>query len=199
MTNNFPALHRNWLPAMAACVTLFAVAPVVAQGPGRGPGPASGLAAPVLPLPEDQAKTLQHMREEEKLAHDVYQQLYEKWQLTAFKNIAASEEVHFRAVGNLIARYGIVDPAAAGTAGVFADPALAALYKQLIDKGSLSVKDALEVGVLIEKTDIADLEKAIAASDRVDIKRVYTNLMNASYSHLDAFETNLELACNLGL
>lgn len=90
--------------AKAACLSLCAVTPVRAQGPGRGPGPGSSLAAPILPLPEEQATALRHMREEEKLARDVYQQLYEKWQLTVFKNIAASEETHFRAVGNLLER-----------------------------------------------------------------------------------------------
>jgi hypothetical protein len=38
------------------------------------------------------------MREEEKLAHDVYMTLYEKWGQQIFKNIAASEETHTNAV-----------------------------------------------------------------------------------------------------
>lgn len=137
------------------------------------------------------------MREEEKLARDVYQQLYEKWGLAVFTHIAASEEAHFTAVGRLLSRYNVPDPAANQPAGTYNDPALTRLYAELMAKGNTSVAAALEVGVFIEKTDIAELEKAIAASDRPDIKRVYTNLMDASYNHLEAFETNLELACNL--
>lgn len=62
-------------------------------------------------------------------------------------------------------------------------------------KGMASVKDALEVGVLIEKTDIADLEAAIEAAVKPTLERLYTNLVAASYNHLEAFETNLESAC----
>ena len=47
------------------------------------------------------------------------------------------------------------------------------------------MEDALEAGVLIERQDIADLEKAIAATDRFYIKRVYSNLINASFKHLE--------------
>jgi hypothetical protein len=70
---------------------------------------------------------------------------------------------------------------------------MAALYFDLTTKVALSLKDALEVGVLIEKTDIQDLEAGLAEAKQPDIKRVYANLMNASYNHLESFEANLEL------
>jgi hypothetical protein len=193
--------YRFSMPVAALCLTLGAPVLTTAQASGRGPGRGNGtgpiVEAPVLPLPDEQAKTLRFMREEEKLARDVYQAMYEKWQLSVFRNITASENTHFEAVGTLLTRYNVSDPAAGLAAGVYSDPTLTQLYQQLMAKGSASVEDALEVGVLIEKTDIADLEKGIAGTDRADIKRVYTNLMNASYSHQEAFETNLELACSL--
>jgi len=133
------------------------------------------------------------MREEEKLARDVYQFLFDKWQLNIFKNIAAAEESHFVAVGGMLTRYNVSDPAADKPAGVYSNADLNTLYAQLTAKGATSVADAFEVGILIEKADIADLEKAIAATDRVDIKRLYTNLMNASYNHQEAFEANHEI------
>ena len=49
------------------------------------------------------------------------------------------------------------------------------------------------MGVLIEKKDIGDLESALKATAKLDIKRVYTNLLNASFNHLEAFETACEL------
>jgi len=147
----------------------------------------------IVPVSEDEAKQLQFMREEEKLARDIYLQLNEKWNLVVFRNIAASEEQHMGAVGRLLERYAVEDPAANKPAGVYTDERLTALYAELMEKGTRSVKEALEVGVLIEKTDIADLETSIKMTVKWDIKRVYTNLMNASYNHLEAFETNLEL------
>ena len=88
----------------------------------------------------------------------------------------------------LLTRYGAVDPAQS-SAGVYTDPALNALYNQLLAKGMQSAQDALEVGILIEKKDIADLESALNSTTKFDIKRVYNNLMNGSYNHLYAFET----------
>ncbi|MFN7919750.1 MAG: DUF2202 domain-containing protein [Bryobacteraceae bacterium] len=171
--------------AILLALTTFGVA--LAQ---RGPGPGTGQTTTAITAEE--RNRLLFMREEEKLARDVYRFLGEKWNLRIFHNIASSEENHFQQVGALLTRYGIADPAKA-PAGEFTDARLAALYQELITKGSASVKDALEVGVLIEKTDIADIEKSLAITVHWDIRRVFTNLISASYNHLDSFETVLEI------
>jgi hypothetical protein len=76
--------------------------------------------------------------------------------------------------------------------GVFTDPELAALYDELIEKGSASLQEALKVGVLVEQTDIEDLEKALLVEGLpTTVKRVYTNLLAGSRRHLEAFETCL--------
>jgi hypothetical protein len=184
------SIHHFRVPAAFAFAVLLLTlnAPSVAQPYGR-PGAGYGAMAPeVQPLTTDETKWLQFMREEEKLARDVYKALLDKWKLATFQNIMASEDTHFNAIGVLLTRYGVSDPAQAA-AGVYQNPTLNALYNQLITKGLRSAQDALEVGVLIEKQDIADLETSLKATGKYDIKRVLTNLMNASYSHLDAFET----------
>lgn len=152
------------------------------------PAPAQTVAAAT---PEE-ANWLIFMSEEEKLAHDVYAVLYEKWRLRVFDNIARSESRHFASVGVLLDRYDIADPAKGLPAGVYLNPDLTEFYRQLIDKGLLSLKDALEVGVTIEKHDIADLEEALKGTDKTDIKTVYTNLLAGSLNHLDSFENLLE-------
>jgi hypothetical protein len=135
------------------------------------------------------------MREEEKLAHDVYQVLYEKWRLRAFDNISRSESRHYSAAGVLLARYSADDPARDLPAGVYLNPELTALYKELVEKGTVSLKDALEVGVLIEKHDIADLESALKVTDKTDLKTVFANLLAGSLNHLESFEHVLEAVC----
>ena len=134
------------------------------------------------------------MREEEKLARDVYAELYAKWKLRLFDNIGRGEERHYDAIGVLLARYGVPDPSRNLPAGVYTDAGLNSLYASLIAKGLASVKDALEVGIAIEKQDIADLESAVKETDRTDVKTVYTNLMAGSLSHLESFEHVLEVA-----
>ena len=134
---------------------------------------------------------LQFMVAEEKLAHDVYVTLGEEYGTRVFTNIARSETQHQSAIANLLDLYGIKNPTLNDKVGVFDDPKLQNLYDDLIAKGMLSLQDALEVGVLVEKTDIADLKDVLAGNEPADVDRVLTQLLKASYNHLAAFERQL--------
>lgn len=154
----------------------------------------SGLAATaVTPLTGDEQTWLTFMREEEKVARDAYLTFYEVWNLRSFQNIAKSEQTHMNAIKRLLVRYGVTDPVTDDTAGIFANPELQALYDTLIARGSLSMTNALEVGVLIEEADIADLTEAAAATTHRDLLTVYKNLLNGSKSHLKAFTKTMTL------
>jgi hypothetical protein len=143
-------------------------------------------------LSEAEAEGLSFMREEEKLARDVYLMLYEQWGIRIFQNIAKAEETHMSAVAGLLERYGIPDPAADTAVGVFTNPELQALYDQLMEEGSQSLADALRVGALVEEVDIIDLEDYIDQTDNEDMLLVYQNLLKGSYNHLRAFTSTLE-------
>lgn len=143
-------------------------------------------------LTEPEKDWLTYMREEEKLARDVYIVMHELWGSTIFANIAASEQRHMDAVKSLLDKYGLRDPASGSIIGKFTDTFLQALYDDLKEQGSVSLVEALKVGVFIEKTDIHDLHAASALTTRRHIKKVYSNLLQGSYSHLDAFCSDLE-------
>ncbi len=143
-------------------------------------------------LSEAEAEGLSFMREEEKLARDVYLMLYEQWGIRIFQNIAKAEETHMSAVAGLLERYGIPDPAADTAVGVFTNPELQALYDQLMEEGGQSLADALRVGALVEEVDIIDLEDYIDQTDNEDLLLVYQNLLKGSYNHLRAFTSTLE-------
>lgn len=149
-------------------------------------------APPASPLSADEIAGLLFMREEEKVARDVYLTLYETWGSQAFSNIARAEQTHMDAVATLLTRYAIVDPAAGNAIGEFTDPVLQALYDQLLDLGSQSLADALRVGALVEETDIEDLIDELASVEHSDIQRVYQQLERGSENHLRAFVSNLE-------
>ncbi|HND93478.1 MAG TPA: DUF2202 domain-containing protein, partial [Anaerolineales bacterium] len=155
------------------------------NGGQTGGGGVQLTAIPASDLSAEEAAALLFMREEEKLARDVYNQMYALWGQPVFQNIAASEQTHTDEIKLLLDRYGLADPAL--DPGQFTDPNLQALYNQLIAQGSVSVTEALNVGALVEQTDIADLQNRLAQTDNADIQLVYTNLMNASYNHLAAF------------
>ncbi len=151
---------------------------------------AQTIVAPATISPTE-AADLKFMREEEKLAHDVYVMLYEQWDLRVFNNIAASEQKHTDAVAVLLDRYGIADPVTGNDVGEFTDADLQALYDQLVAQGSQSVADALKVGAAIEEIDILDLQERLAETDNAAIERVYNSLLAGSDNHLRAFVSNL--------
>lgn len=133
---------------------------------------------------------LKLMREEEKLARDVYQLFFDKYDELIFKNIANSEDAHTNAVLRLLEGYGIEDPALEGE-GEFSNPDLAALYSALIAQGNESLTAALKVGATIEDLDIYDLTELLAENENEDVERVYTNLLKGSENHMRAFMRTL--------
>ena len=148
-----------------------------------------GAADSIAPLSAQEAKTLTFMREEEKLARDVYRALFERWNISLFSNIAGSEQRHMDILANMLSRYGLPDPVASDSTGSFTDPTLASLYNQLVDRGSRSESEAIEVGIFIEQTDITDLRNAIEESSHADLDQAYENLLNGSFNHLSAFSS----------
>lgn len=130
------------------------------------------------------------MREEEKLALDVYQALYDVWGLKIFDNISAAEQTHTDSVKTLLERFEIPDPALDQAPGVFVNADLQVLYDDLVARGSESITEALLVGALIEDLDIADLQAR--ASDDPAIALVYSNLERGSRNHLRAFMQQLD-------
>ncbi len=196
--------NKTVFSAIAGVLLLAAGLPLLAQGgprggngmrnctgqcPMAGIGPA-GVAS--QPLTSDESKWLLFMREEEKLARDVYELFYSTWKISAFNNIGTAEQRHFEVVGILLKRYGLADPAQ-GQTGVFTDARLQTTYNDLISKGPASLSAALQAGVAIEQQDIKALETALAATNKTDIKRVYSNLLSGSLNHLSAFESRQEV------
>lgn len=148
---------------------------------------ATDTATPSSSLQPEEVAALRLMREEEKLARDVYGALGAKWGLPLFTNIARSEQSHMDAVLGLLTAYHLEDPAAGNGPGVFTDANLQALYGQLVAQGSGGVTDALTVGARIEELDLADLARLSGQTARSDVLQVYANLMKGSRNHLRSF------------
>jgi hypothetical protein len=189
---------------LTSCATSLGVAPAAAAANVAMTSAAAdvdgGLTAPARTpvssltgeLSAAEIEGVLYMREEEKLARDVYLALYERWGTRIFQNIAQSETAHMEAVLTLIERYGLEDPAAGKEVGVFTNETLQELYDELVAQGEQSLAAALRVGAAIEEIDILDLEAYISQTNRTDIRRVYESLTRGSRNHLRAFVRNLE-------
>jgi len=141
-----------------------------------------------IELSEQEIYSLMHLREEEMLAYDVYTFLSGLYDVPIFRNIANSEMIHTTMVKELIDKYELEDPALDHKSGVFRDEDIQELYDGLTEKGKVSYKDAIEVGLTIEDLDINDLEMALEHDvDNEDIAEVYNSLLMGSKNHMKAF------------
>lgn len=196
--------RKHFLRLMLASLGASAVAPLLTACGGGGddspPVDSDAVSSaradeddtPDGALSAEEIAGLLYMREEEKLAHDVYVALFERWGAPVFANIAESETEHTEAIRQLILSHGLDDPAATTAPGVFVNPDLQALYDQLVAMGQPSLGDALAVGCLIEEKDIQDInEKKDLVVDEPDIVQVYDHLLCGSRNHLRAFNSNL--------
>lgn len=177
--------HRRWIAATLAAAALSLAAcgggdpaPVMrVDASGTSTMDAANLATQLAALPlqtlsSSEAQGLAMMREEERLAHDVYAASATLWGTPIFSNIASSEATHTAAVLALLERYGLPDPLAGLPEGVFFTPAFQDLHDALVAASRGSLVDALTVGVQIEELDIRDIAALRADTDNADIQLV---------------------------
>lgn len=160
----------------------------------RGSAPGTNIQGPDT-LTDAEIYLITYMREEEKLARDVYLTLYELYQAPIFENISESEQRHMDALKKLIDKHGLVDPVTNDEVGEFTNPVFTELYADLVKNGEISYCYALQVGINIELLDIDDIETALdEAVVAKDVTRVFNHLLNGSYNHLSAFTNQNEAA-----
>lgn len=153
-----------------------------------GKGNGSGITA----LSEPEAEMLTFMREEEKLARDVYIEMFDTWDAVIFSNIVDSEQKHMDTMKKMIDKYGLPDPVLPGL-GQFTNEDLQEKYDELVQVGSVSYVDGLYVGATIEEIDMVDIQHAIDVTSHLDIVNAYQNLLEGSKNHLRAYVGALDM------
>lgn len=149
-------------------------------------------ALPAEELSAAEIETLTYVREEEYLAHDVYQALYALYPVPVFNFISNSESLHAYAMKVLLDKYNLPDPAADHQPGVFTNTQIQQLYTDLVAFGSQSIGNALTVGATIEDVDIADLIDHLENDiDNQDLGYAIELLYKGSRNHMRAFNAHL--------
>jgi hypothetical protein len=151
----------------------------------------NGLCAINLPTPPKDAA---YMLEEERMAMEVYQVFFDKWEHQIFQNISQAEERHFEIMQEMLVEQ---NPKMGATiddweTGIYENDVVQNLYDNLVKRGSVSLLDALKVGAEIEELNIADLNSSINQSESQTAIATYQSLLNASHNHLRAFVKNIE-------
>ena len=188
---------------IVACAGLLVFVAGVADAQGRPPqgGGASDCQQALIDrfeslgtntLDIDTINDILLLREEEKLARDVYTTFSWWYDLSVFSNIARSEQQHMNLVALLLDRYGLEDPAEGNGIGEFDDDWVQGVFDFLIAKGANSLVDALWAGAFIEDVDIYHLEHILEGSTFDDINLIVENMVAGSRNHMRSFVGALE-------
>ena len=193
----------TWSAVLASGLLLVGCGGTSGQG-GSHPGAGKGAAA-VLPsslaLTEAEGQDLRFMREEEKLARDVYQTLATHWRgqagaenlVAILDSIAPAEQRHMDRLKAFLSPAGLTDPVVEGEIlGNFNDPTLAQLYTDLVIRGKVGIVAALKVGGLIEEKGLLDLSGALSRCQTASLSTAFGSLGCGSENHLRAFAGALQ-------
>lgn len=155
----------------------------------------TGFSQQGVTIHEKEKDAIMYMREEEKLARDVYNFLYAKWNVNPFGNISRSEQRHMDRMQMLITSYKLNDPVekTGDKQGLFVNSLLQNYYNEHTAEGSNSLVEALKVGAKIEELDITDLEERIKLTNQQDIISTFSYLIMASENHLRAFVRRMKM------
>lgn len=150
----------------------------------------AGLApsAPTGDLGQAQRAALVDAAGREKLAADLAEAFAERYDAVVFDRIAAAESRHLNALRALLDRYGLTDPTEGKPAGEYGDPALQERYEQLLRQGRTGQQAALEAGRAVEETQVRELTELLDGLGAPDVQQVATRLLEASRTHLTAFD-----------
>ena len=140
-------------------------------------------------LADVDVSALLFMIEEEKMARDVYDALFEQTGIVQFDRISDSEQKHYDTLLKTAAKLGVDTSSLSTEAGLFTNVEVQSLYDELMAQGSVSADAAIAVGIAIEEADIADLYASIEGTEVAMLDNVYVKLLGASESHLAAFES----------
>ena len=155
------------------------------------------------------------MREEEKLARDVYITLGNMYPgAIVFSNIDDAEQQHTTTVKNKLASYNIADPNTDDTVGAFTGEDygwyFTEKYNLLVGLGEKSELDALYVGAFIEELDMLDIVQCpkvivdtqnkikdssdcgLNYTDKSDLQSMLESLLEGSKNHLRSYVGNIE-------
>lgn len=165
--------------------------------------------------------TITYMYHEEGLAYDLYMNINKVQPVKQLLNIATNSEIkHISQVNELAKKYDLnvtkypdtdnpysLDDIESLTSGIYPVEHIQELYNLLYDKGINSKQDALEVGCMVEVTDIDDLNAYIEIATTAleqDIISTFESLRSGSYNHYWTFDAALKTlgivdgCCSLG-
>lgn len=126
--------------------------------------------------------------DEERMAFRLYTELGKVHTgMKPFQKIPRAENRHFNALTEY-AKANFPEIEIAGLESEFQFEATQQLYETWLNKGKTSRQAAAEVGVELEKLDIADIDHFLAQDPDAELKVILENLKEGSQRHFAAFQ-----------
>lgn len=142
-----------------------------------------------------QKSHLVKLYEEEKLAHDLYSEFYEKHGYTPFSHHTEAEAKHMGFVDEVLVLYDISRPNLGP--GLFENSEYQQSYSEWLPKGLADGKEACYIAAYIEEMDILDLIEGIKIAETSEIKDLYETLKAGSENHLRAYNKFIKMEFNI--
>ncbi len=132
-------------------------------------------------ITETEAGDLQLLREEEKLARDLFRDWSDRSEL--FGAVAHSKQLHFEIVGALLQRHQVTDRTLGGE-GLYVFPQLQTLHQELLARGGSTELEALAAGAELHERDLVGLEEAAGRSQLEDVRASLAEIQRGARNHL---------------
>ena len=140
--------------------------------------------APSGTLTDAQKTTLAAVAEEQQLAHDLYLAFADKYGASLFTCMSKDETWQLTDTDNVLKLYAVADPIAGQPGGTFSSASTQQRYDTLLAQGAKSVDTAVAAARSVESTEVTHVKSAAADLTAPDVLQLYTNLLDASQSHL---------------
>lgn len=146
----------------------------------------------MIPLTECEIEGIVLVREERKLASDLFSELYDTWDFEIFKLISQSEQTYMDEIKELIDKFNIEDPVKDNSRGIFTSPYIKKLYSNLVEKGNKSAYESVRIAATLEDLSIKDLNDLLELSTKKEIITLYNSLRMASIGYIRAISKELK-------
>jgi len=215
-------IKQNIVSAFVILITLTSVS-INASAKGYANNGKSVTSSTTGTLDATEASHLTFMREEEKLARDVYLTFADMYpEQPVFATIATrSEQTHTDTIRDKLEQFNLPDPNPnandlPASIGLFSGTEwgwyFMQKYAELVAKGSNSELDALYVGALIEELDMHDIVDCptvmvqtgyndpcgLKYTDEKAIQNAYSSLIDGSENHLRSYVGQIEAVIGEG-
>jgi len=134
-------------------------------------------------LSKEEKTDIQKLREEEKLARDIYIKAYNTYEYFAFVNLYKGEQIHMDNLLNLEMQYMVEDIILPDT-GKYVDESIQNFYNNHLSQITTSATDAFKVGMTTEEMIIYDIQNFENNTEEADILKVYSKIKCWSRNHL---------------